>query len=690
MLADYHIIRELTRTQSCCLWLAQHGSTGQKVVLKRLLPHALEEDGLSLHERQQRFRRECNIHLYLKHDSIVEALDYFEHENQPYLVTTYKPYPTLKELLQRKVSFSPLEALNIVQQLCQALHYIHDQGIIHRDIHPENIMVTEENRICLIDFGCARKVFAPSVTQDTLLRGEIQVQGTFYYMSPEQFLGQSELDFRADVFSVGVILYQLLTGHLPFEGEALSETMHNLLDEAKDPHPLRSQNPYVPPALEEVVFQTLRKDPDYRTPTARKLALEIEALLTHATLYYGEARWHLEVGKSRENAQAYLIHALQQDPEYVPALELLGQLFMQQKNWEQARRCYRRLLDLNPRHGEARFQMGHIEQAEGYDSCAVKAFERALENAPERKEVRLALVESLLRVARYPDALPHLQQLMAQGPPFSQVYELAGQVYKMLGYREAALGCYEKALQCQADQPAVLTELAALQHELGRYLEAALTYQRLLTFDQSPQLRHNLANVYYQTGEIGECRKLLEQLIADEGKPHGSDWEMSYSLLGFVYSRLSQHEDAIEMYKHALMCNPENLENYLFLAAAYREKLQLEDALNTLKYVSERPCGQQEAMVYFLIARAYYEQGKENETIQALEQCLSCHQTLTAAMQHQASQDLDLLYERQKNRLRKQRLARFRRKESTTVRDYSRETSMNLLNLPPTSGEKKR
>lgn len=688
MLEDYRITGELTRTQSCCLWLAQHVSTGQKVVIKSLLPDALGEGDLSLVERQQRFRRECNIHLYLRHESIVEALAYFEHENQPYLVTAYKPYPTLKELLQRKVPFSPLEALNIVQQLCQALHYIHDQGIIHRDIHPENIMITEENRICLIDFGCARKVFAPGVTQETLMKGEIQWQGTFYYMSPEQFLGQSELDFRTDIFSVGVILYQLLTRHLPFEGDALSDTMHNLLE--SEPHSLVSQNPYVPTALEEVVFQTLRKDPDYRTPTARKLALEIEALLKHADLYYGEARWHLEKNKSRDSAQEYLLQALQQDPYHVPALELLGRLLMLQQNWVQARRCYRNLLDQQPRHTEARFQMGQIEMHEGYGSCAVKAFERALESAPGRTDIQWALAEALMKESRYTESLAVLQPLMQTDTENSRVFALAGAVYNIQGHREAALECYEKAYRLQPDHCEVLTELAALQHELGHYLDAALSYQQLLKYDNSPPMQHNLANVYYQTGEIGECRVILERLIREHGKVHEPEWEMSYNLLGFVYSRLSQHEDAIDMYKHALICNPDKLENYLFLAAAYREKLQLEDALNTLKYVSEKSCGKREAMVYFLIARAYYEQGKENETIQALEQCLSCHSTLTSAMQHQASQDLDLLYERQKLRLRKQRQARFRRKESSTVRDYSRETAVSMLNLPAAGDEAKR
>ena len=143
MLENYRIFHELTRTQQGQLMLAQHLKSGQKVVIKTLLPNA-EQDATSAQEQIQRFNRECDIHMYLRHESIVPALETFTEDDKTYLVTAYQPYPTLKELLKRKNSFSPLEALNIIQQLCQALHYIHDQGVIHRDVHPENILVTEE------------------------------------------------------------------------------------------------------------------------------------------------------------------------------------------------------------------------------------------------------------------------------------------------------------------------------------------------------------------------------------------------------------------------------------------------------------------------------------------------------------------------------------------------------------------
>jgi serine/threonine protein kinase len=267
MLDNYQILEELTRSQGGQLLLAQHLQSGQKVVIKTpLFSQPEESGGLSYEDQLARFRRECDIHLYLRHESIVPALDSFEQDGRPYLVTAYKPYPTLKQLLAREIRFSPLEALNIIQQLCQALHYIHDQGVIHRDIHPENILITEENRICLMDFGCARKVFAPNITQEKVMQGALFLQGTLYYMSPEQLLGQTDLDFRADVFSSGVILYQLLTHQLPFEGNELKDMVQNLL--SRDPHPIRSLNAYVPASLEEMVFQALRKDPDYRTPTS--------------------------------------------------------------------------------------------------------------------------------------------------------------------------------------------------------------------------------------------------------------------------------------------------------------------------------------------------------------------------------------------------------------------------------------
>ncbi|PKL77493.1 MAG: hypothetical protein CVV27_05285 [Candidatus Melainabacteria bacterium HGW-Melainabacteria-1] len=680
MLENYHILQELTRSGSGQLLLAQHLLSGQKVVIKTPLfnQDVAGEGNLSHSEQLARFRRECDIHLYLRHESIVPALEGFEQDGRPYLVTEYKPYPTLRQLLDQQVRFSPLEALNIIQQLCQALHYIHDQGVIHRDIHPENLLITEENRICLMDFGCARKVFAPNITQEKLLQGALVLQGTLYYMSPEQLLGQTDLDFRADVFSAGVILYQLLTHQLPFEGSELKDMVQNLL--SREPHPIRSLNPYVPASLETMVFQALRKDPDYRTPTARKLALEIEELLEDPELYYCEARWRLEQAQSLEGAQEYSLFALQKDAYHLASLRLLGQIFLERAQWERAQRCYERILEHHPQQADAYFSLGQIEEAYQNHPAACQAYEKAWQLAPDNRDYRFCLAESLLRIGRKFQAMEQAQALMELNADWVEPFYLAARIYYSEDQKEAALAHYRKARELAPANPELLYALAALQHELGLYPDALASYKQLLIQQpDSVEVKHNLANLYYLLDELGESRKLLEQLLNAYAWPRDRSWEMSYRLLGFVQARLNQHDEAIEAYKYAILCCPDHLENYLFLASAYREQLQLEYAINTLKYVSDLPVGSNEATVYFLLARAYYEQGKNKECMTALERCLSCHGSLNASMAQQAEEDLELLRERERERLRQQRISRFRQKSDPApgLRPVS-----NILSFP--------
>ncbi|MGV3526867.1 MAG: protein kinase domain-containing protein [Candidatus Sericytochromatia bacterium] len=680
MLENYRILHELTRTQGGQLLLAQHLQTGEKVVIKTPL---LQDNGVSHDEQLARFRRESDIHLYLRHESIVPAIEAFEQEQRPYLVTAYKPYPTLKHLLDQQIRFSPLEALNLVQQLCQALHYIHDQGVIHRDIHPENVLITEENRIYLMDFGCARKVFAPNITQEKVLQGVFHFQGTLYYMSPEQLLGQTDLDFRADVFSAGVMLYQLLTRQLPFAGEELQDMVQNLL--SHEPHPIRTVNPYVPASLEQMVFQALRKDPDYRTPTARKLALEIEELLEDPELYYCEARWRLERQHSRDAAQDYSLFALQKNAYHLPSLRLLGQLFMEREQWQRAQRCYERMLERDPALADAHFALGQIEAALGHIGGACVHYERAWQLAPAQRDYRYALAVSLHTLGRKHQALEHIQALMEQHPDWVKPFCEAARLYEREDQKDAALAHIRRAHELAPEDLAILQTLGALQQELGLYPEALETWRQLRErLPEQPDIRHNLATIYYLLDELGESRRILEQLLNEFERPRQPDWEMSYRLLGFVYARLNLHDDAIEAYKYAILCSPEHLENYLFLASAYREQLQLEYAIHTLQYVSELPVGAEEATVYFLLARAYYEKGKEKDVMQALERCLACVRTLSPSMARQAEEDLQLLRDRERDRERASRIARFRHQGASVPLQAlpSRETSAKILSFP--------
>lgn len=648
MLKDYTIVSEIAQSANSTIFLAQ-APHGQKVIIKAF--RADLSGDMSPDEQILRFRRECDIHLFLKHERIVPAFECFDLDGVPHLVMEYKPYPSLRSLIDSRQPISLLEALSIVQKLCQALHYIHDLGIIHRDIKPQNILISEENKIFLTDFGCARKVFAPNITQTKLL------QGTLFYMSPEQLVGRADIDSRADVFSAGVILYQLLTHELPFAGDDLSDIVQNLLSE--EHRPLRTLNPYAPESLEKLVQQTLQKDPDYRMPTAKKLAQDIAHLLEDPEILMAEAQWSLEVRQAPERAKVFCINALKQDDHYLPALRMLGQLYEQSGHLERSRRCYERMIAREPGLAEPYFEIARLDNLEGFGEAAYQMYAQAWSLAPDNADYELKVAQTLQTLGRPEQALEHYQALMVRSPEWADPFHQAGRIYYLLGQKEAAVEHFCRARDLAPNHPEVLQNLASLLQELGYYQDALSLYQRLDTLHHSsPESQHNLANLYYLMGETGKARELLERLGQTHEWDKAPHWEISYILLGHCYSRLNLHTDAVDLYKCAIACNSNNLYTYFNLASALRATLRLEEAIQILKYAETQPCGVGQAELYFILSRAYHQQGKERETIQALEACLGCDETLTPAMAEQAHHDLAWVQEQRAETARQLRAVR--------------------------------
>jgi serine/threonine protein kinase len=206
----------------------------------------------------ERFRTEAVTHSRLNHPHIATLYAFFRHENDYFMVMEYVPGETLDHVLQRSGPLPSARALPLFYQVLEGIEYAHQLNVIHRDIKPANIMVTAQGGLKVMDFGIARKVGSSRLTRTGHL------VGTFEYMSPEQIQGL-EVDARSDIYSLGILLYELLTGRLPFGGSSEYELMKSQIESV--PPPPRQFAAGIPVPVEEAILRALAKRPEERFQT---------------------------------------------------------------------------------------------------------------------------------------------------------------------------------------------------------------------------------------------------------------------------------------------------------------------------------------------------------------------------------------------------------------------------------------
>ncbi|TWG30030.1 serine/threonine protein kinase [Geobacillus sp. C56-T2] len=218
----------------------------------------------------KRFRREAQAATSLNHEHIVSIYDVGEEEGVYYIVMEYVRGSTLKQYIQQHAPLPVEQALSIMDQLTSAIAHAHENGIIHRDIKPQNILLNEHGRVKVTDFGIAVAMSGTTITQTN------SVLGSVHYLSPEQARGGIATE-KSDIYSLGVVMFELLTGRLPFSGEsAVSIVLKHL--QAETPSP-RAWNPEIPQSVENIILKAMAKDPFYRYPSAREMNEDIRTAL---------------------------------------------------------------------------------------------------------------------------------------------------------------------------------------------------------------------------------------------------------------------------------------------------------------------------------------------------------------------------------------------------------------------------
>ena len=269
-IGKYTIQRQIGKGSAANIFLARQDALGRKLVIKELLPvHAANEKIIN------RFQREAKIVSQFSHDAIVHIYDYWVRGNSRYIAMEYVQGKTLFEILA-SVKFVPVHiAAIIIYQVCRGLQHAHAQGVVHRDLKPSNIIISQNGHVKVLDFGIAHYQYDENLTS----LGAII--GTYHYMSPEQALGK-QVAQTSDIFTLGIVFYELLTGHKPFIRDEKGDILEKIVNKGfRSPLKL---NPAIPYVFGRIIKKCLRKKSKRRHKSTETIKLKLEKYLKRYSL----------------------------------------------------------------------------------------------------------------------------------------------------------------------------------------------------------------------------------------------------------------------------------------------------------------------------------------------------------------------------------------------------------------------
>ncbi|MDQ6952824.1 MAG: serine/threonine-protein kinase [Mariprofundaceae bacterium] len=269
-IGNYRLAQQLGAGGMGIVYRAEDESLGREVAIKVLHPHLLKNK-----EHKERFRREARVHAKLMHPNIVTLLALHEEEHQMALVMEMVHGKNLKEYLQQEENYAIADLIKIALSVLAGLEAAHQIGLIHRDLKPANVLISDTGEVKLMDFGLAKS----ATGEDDLTQTGATV-GSFRYMAPEQITNQT-LDQRTDIYAFGILLYQMVTGHLPFDATAEEGGEFSIMEKQvrELPELPHEVNPAVPLTLSDLILRMMAKDPDERPENCDEVRQGLQAVL---------------------------------------------------------------------------------------------------------------------------------------------------------------------------------------------------------------------------------------------------------------------------------------------------------------------------------------------------------------------------------------------------------------------------
>ena len=581
----YEIIEEIGRGGMAVVFKGKDPILERDVAVKVLPPKLVRSK-----EAVTRFLQEAKLASRLIHPNIVSIYDIGEDsQGVPYMVMEYLDgETTLWDYMEKKGG--PLliqEAIGIITPVCDALHYAHSQNIVHRDIKPENIMITGLNVIKVMDFGLACVEGVHNLTQ----AGEIF--GTLTYFSPEQAQGL-RADRRSDLYSVGVILYQMLTGKLPFEATSIPALIKQHI-EARPPNPSK-HNPEIPKKIEKVILKSLEKKPDERFQTAGDF---LDALLgrkktgDRGSGGFSGSQWG-SFAQSRLKQEARRQQVWEEEEE---VFERDDFHFEKEDDW-----WFEKDEGREPSQ-ESKAPTSSIcihcgwENSIGEKYCIacgeiLPASSKTKSRAPKSRAPK---TESRSREADVPSyASPVVQVPKSVPPPVvrkSPTKEAKAHIRKGNELLEEdkldfAIVEYEHAIELSSKLTEPYFKLAQIYSRQGKFDRAIKTYEELLKVDyENPSALRELGVLFASQQKVSQALEKLEKAM-EKGE---ADFEI-YCLVADLYVEKEEYTKAILLLKKAQFLQPEDLQAALELGELYSRQGDIDEAVKQYnRVIAKRP-----------------------------------------------------------------------------------------------------